>query len=86
MLDSDLWTVLWLTKLKEERLGIIVDPAKVRLQPGIEDGYEWKPLPGKEDLFAKPLSKHSIGAYMELYRGVGVSFEAAVMAPCCLCA
>ena len=61
---------------------IKIEPAQVRLQPGIEDGYVWKPVPKtehlfKEYLFTKQLSKHSIGAYMELYRGVGVSFEAA---------
>ncbi|KAL8643185.1 MAG: hypothetical protein Q9228_000170, partial [Teloschistes exilis] len=37
-------------------------------------------LPEKEHLFKKHLSKHSIGAYRELCRGVGVSFEA-VLAP-----
>jgi hypothetical protein len=68
-------------------LFINVDPADVRLQPGVEGGYEWKPLPGKENLhneglFTKQLSKHSLGAYMELYRGLGVSFQAAVMVPC----
>ena len=67
------------------------NPANVRLPPGVEDGYEWKPLPGREnlfneDLFTKQLSKHSIGAYMELCRGVEVAFEAAVMVPCQLCA
>jgi hypothetical protein len=61
------------------------------LQPGVEDGYEWKLLPGKEDLlnedlFTKQLSKHSIGAYMELCRGVEVSFEATVIVLCQLCA
>src|SRR5436190_357914 len=59
--------------------------------PGVEDGYEWKPLPGMENLyneglFTKQLSKHSLGAYMELYRGLGVSFQAAVMVLCKLCA
>jgi hypothetical protein len=36
----------------------------------------WVPVPEKEHLFKKQLSKHSIGAYMELCRGVGVPFEA----------
>lgn len=35
-------------------------------------------LAGKEHLFGKQLSKHSIGAYMELFREVGSSFEAVV--------
>jgi hypothetical protein len=91
MLDSDLRSVPQLTKLQDKRLSINVDPADVRLQPGVEDGYEWKPLPGNENsynegLFTKQLSKHSLGAYVELYRGLGVSFQAVVMALCKLCA
>jgi hypothetical protein len=31
----------------------------------------------KEHLFTKELSKQSIGVYMELYREVGITFEAA---------
>ena len=38
-------------------------------------GTLWAVLPEKKHLFAKQLSKHSIGAYMELCRGVGVSYE-----------
>src|SRR6516162_538187 len=48
----------------------------VRLITSADDPYIWKVLPGKEHLFKKHLSKHSIGAYMELCREVGVSFEA----------
>jgi hypothetical protein len=60
---------------------INIHPSKVRLQPAIEDGYEWKPVSKKEnpfrkELFPKQMSKHSIKAYMELCRGVGNSFEA----------
>jgi hypothetical protein len=49
--------------------------------PDIREGYMWGPLPEKEHLFnkhlfTKQLSKHSIGAYMELCREIGVSFEA----------
>ena len=53
-----------------------VEPTNVRLIPGPSDGYIWAVLPEKQYLFSKQLSKHSIGAYMELCRGVGVSFEA----------
>ena len=90
MLDSDYGLFLsW--RNWDKKLGINVEPAYVRLQPGFEDGYEWKPLPEKEnlyneDLFTKQLSKHSLGAYMELYRDLGVSFQAAVMVLCKLCA
>jgi hypothetical protein len=82
MLRSDLWTIPQLTKPGETTLGITVEPAQVRLQPKVEDGYIWKPLPNKEHLFkrylfTKQLSKQSIGVYTELYREVGNSFEAA---------
>ena len=62
--------------MKGAKLGRSVDPSQVRLQPGHVDGYTWKALPEKTHLFAKQLSKHSVGAYMELCRDVGVSFEA----------
>jgi hypothetical protein len=61
---------------EEENLGVLVEPAQVRLITAVEDLYRWKFLPGKEHLFEKQLSKHSIGAYMELFRDVGISFEA----------
>ena len=64
------------TKPLECNLGIIVHPAQVRLIPDIGDGYEWATLPEKEHLFKTQLSKHSTGAYMELCREVGESFEA----------
>lgn len=62
------------------KLGISIDPAEVRLVPIATDPYTWQILPEKEHLFKKHLSKHSIGAYIELCRGVGVSFKA-VLAP-----
>jgi len=55
-------------------------PAEVRLITSTDDPYTWQMLPEKEHLFKKHLSKHSIGAYRELCRGVGTSFEA-VLAP-----
>jgi hypothetical protein len=57
-------------------VGILVEPAQVRLITTPDDSYSWKVLPGKEHLFEKHLSKHSTGAYMELFREVGTSFEA----------
>ena len=62
------------------KLGISIEPAEVRLITSANDSYTWQILPEKEHLFKKHLSKHSIGAYRELCRGVGVSFEA-VLAP-----
>ena len=60
----------------ESKLGISIDPSEVRLIPRAEDPYSWQSLPTRTHLFEKNLSKHSIGAYMELCREVGVSFEA----------
>lgn len=60
-----------------DRIGVHVSPDRVRLRPSYEDGYRWVTLPGREHLFAKPLSKHSTGAYMEMCRELGRSIEAA---------
>ncbi|KAK3169330.1 hypothetical protein OEA41_008713 [Lepraria neglecta] len=62
------------------KLGISIEPVEVRLITSADDPYTWQILPEKEHLFKKHLSKHSIGAYKELCREVGVSFEA-VLAP-----
>ena len=58
------------------KLGISIEPAEVRLITSGDDPYTWHMLPEKQHLFMKHLSKHSIGTYRELCRGVGVSFEA----------
>ena len=78
---SNARSAIRLTKINmaESQLGISVEPANVRLMPGAGDGYVWSVLPEKKYLFSKQLSKHSIGAYTELCRGVGVSFEAVVV-------
>jgi hypothetical protein len=60
----------------DDNLALVVEPAQVRLITTSDDQYSWKVLPGKEHLFRKQLSKHSTGAYMELFREVGASFEA----------
>ncbi len=62
------------------KLGISVEPIEVRLITSADDPYDWRILPEKEHLFRKHLSKHSIGAYRELCREVGILFEA-VLAP-----
>jgi hypothetical protein len=58
----------------------MIEPLRVRLMPGPEDQYVWKWLLEYEDklskLFKKNLSDHSVGAYKELYEGVGEFFEA----------
>jgi hypothetical protein len=58
------------------RLGIVVEPSLVRLIPEDNDRYVWVRQPERELLFTRQLSKHSVGAYMELCREVGISFEA----------
>lgn len=68
-----------LIKSQEVKLGITIEPAEVRLITNAEDPYIWQALPEKSHLFKKQLSKHTIGAYKELCREVGVSFEAALV-------
>lgn len=62
------------------QLGISIEPAEIRLITSPDDPYAWRCLPEKQHLFSKHLSKHSVGAYRELCREIGVSFEA-VRAP-----
>ncbi|QBZ66673.1 hypothetical protein PoMZ_13656 [Pyricularia oryzae] len=63
-----------------ERLGVSVQPSDVRLNPGKNDPYRWKFIPGEEEtlkpIFAKNLSDHSTGIYQLLCYGVGKRFEA----------
>lgn len=58
------------------KLGVIIEPKMVRLVLDFQDGYMWVRHPEREHLFTKQLSKHSIGAYMELCREIDVSIEA----------
>jgi hypothetical protein len=52
-----------------------VDPSEVRLKTEDECLYAWQiEDPSLKHLFQKHLSKHSIGAYMLLYREVGQKF------------
>ncbi|KAF2257714.1 hypothetical protein CC78DRAFT_527427, partial [Lojkania enalia] len=60
----------------ESRLGIIVEPAQVRLLPSPDNPYTWRFLPKKKHLFSKNISDHSISAYKELCDGVGKTFKA----------
>ncbi|KAL4893403.1 hypothetical protein BDV59DRAFT_178144 [Aspergillus ambiguus] len=67
-----------LSKHIRERLGIQVAPSAVRLVNGGEDmPYAWHISdPSIKPLFEKPMSKHSVGAYIELHAKVGRSFWA----------
>lgn len=66
--------------IEESRLRIVVKPSKVRVIPDANDAYEWRVLPGQEEvylrLFSKNLSDHPMSAHKELSEGVGVIFEA----------
>jgi hypothetical protein len=56
---------------------MMVNPDNVRLQPNNETPYAWQvDDPDLKPFFGKSLSKHSIGAYMELCSAVGQSFRA----------
>ena len=68
-----------LTGIIGNNLGILIEPMQVRLITDVDDSYAWKVLPEKKHLFTKHLSKHSIRAYMELWREVGISFEAVLV-------
>ncbi|KAL4802847.1 hypothetical protein BDV18DRAFT_163807 [Aspergillus unguis] len=71
---------IWRTRCRKrlsEHIGLQVDPDEVRLQPDDETHYAWQ----IDDLDLKPifdksLSKHSVGAYVELCSEVGKSFRA----------
>jgi hypothetical protein len=61
---------------QERQLGFRIDPLEVRLITGPHELYTWIYLPEMEHLFQKLLSKHTMGACLELYAGVGKTFEA----------
>ncbi|KAH7317422.1 hypothetical protein BKA65DRAFT_600074 [Rhexocercosporidium sp. MPI-PUGE-AT-0058] len=62
--------------IQRKQLGTLIHPSEVRRILRAEDPYSWQSLPARTHLFEKNLSKHSIGAYMELRPEVSVSFEA----------
>ena len=68
---------------QESKLGIRVEPSRVRLMPRSEDRYLWKILPEQKDklskLFEKNISDHTIGACKELCEGVEEVFEAVLV-------
>ncbi|KAI9758898.1 MAG: hypothetical protein M1840_003738 [Geoglossum simile] len=58
------------------RLGILIEPAQVRLKINTDDPYIWEKIEGKEHLFSRNMSDLSTGALKELYEGIGKSFAA----------
>jgi Uri superfamily endonuclease len=71
---------------QEQQLGFRIDPLQVRLITSPDEPYAWSYMPEKAHLFQKHLSKHTMGACVELSAGVGKTFEAikAPGAPDCL--
>lgn len=66
-----------LTNFEEENLGILIEPAQVRLQTEkTNDPYIWDRLEEKEHLFSKNISDHSVGGLIELTEGLGKFFSA----------
>lgn len=61
---------------QEQQLGFRIDPLEVRLITSSDDPYTWSYMPEKAHLFQKHLSKHTMGACVELYDEVGKTFEA----------
>ncbi|KAI9736743.1 MAG: hypothetical protein M1834_000947 [Cirrosporium novae-zelandiae] len=83
MTDHNQERTIWRTKCREKlsehinsRLNIKLAPSDVRLITSERETYKWICNPGKEYLFAKHLSKLSIGVYKDLCAEVGKSFEA----------
>ncbi|RYN74724.1 hypothetical protein AA0119_g12959 [Alternaria tenuissima] len=61
---------------QEEQLGFRIDPLDVRLITNADEPYTWSYMPERAHLFQKQLSKHSMGACIELEAQVGQTFEA----------
>ena len=61
-------------------MGIVIEPSQVHFILSLNNPYNWKVLPEKEELFLriflKNISNYSISAYKELYKGVSIIFKA----------
>ncbi|KAJ5297294.1 uncharacterized protein N7443_008187 [Penicillium atrosanguineum] len=60
----------------DERLGLLVAPNAVRLQPSAQDGYAWSVTKSKESLIQTSLSNGSVGLYRAIREELGRSLEA----------
>ncbi|KAI1906574.1 hypothetical protein LOZ65_006849 [Ophidiomyces ophidiicola] len=60
----------------ENRLGICINPEKVRLIPNFNDPYTWDVSTPIQHMFTKQLSEHPISAVRLLSKEVGKSFQA----------
>ncbi|KAJ5917580.1 hypothetical protein N7466_011134 [Penicillium verhagenii] len=59
-----------------ERLGLMVPPGRVRLQPSIQDGYAWSASASKQHLLTRNLASGTVGFYQDIMDGLGQSIEA----------
>ncbi|PZD29767.1 hypothetical protein A1F96_04891 [Pyrenophora tritici-repentis] len=60
----------------EQQLGFHIDPQAVMLITSPDEPYTWSYMPERAHLFQKHLSKHTMGAYVQLCAEVGETFEA----------
>jgi hypothetical protein len=67
--------VIWLT-YQDDRLGLIIQPQAVRLQPAPEDGYSWCVTDSKAHLMKTSLSNGTVGLYDAICQEIGRSIEA----------
>ncbi|KAF3403978.1 hypothetical protein F1880_010317 [Penicillium rolfsii] len=59
-----------------QRLGLVVPPSRVRLQPSAEDGYAWSSSKAKEYLLKTNLGRGTVGLYQDILHELGRSLEA----------
>ncbi|KAL5364303.1 hypothetical protein BJX96DRAFT_178834 [Aspergillus floccosus] len=50
----------------KERVGVVIPPDKVRLQPSREDPYNWVVTDSVKDLFQSNLSSSSVGVFQQI--------------------
>lgn len=60
----------------DDRLGIVVEPIKVRLQPSVQDGYAWSVTASHASLLKTCLSNGGVGFYQTICKELGRSLEA----------
>ncbi|CAI7611034.1 unnamed protein product [Penicillium viridicatum] len=59
-----------------DRLGLVVAPSQVRLQPSAGDGYAWSVTESKKSLLQSNLGSGSVGLYRSICEELGRSLEA----------
>ena len=62
--------------LSDNRLGLVVAPSQVRLQPSAGDGYAWSVTDSKKSLLQSNLGSGSVGLYRSIREELGRSLEA----------